>query len=431
MYSFSINPMNLVRTLSTALDLVVDGVSMHQMRTAAVCRYISDEMGYAPLAQQTLLNAALLHDIGAAPDLDERQRLASPSQEKIFGASIFQHAEKGWGLLRDSLCFCDEAEVIRHHHDKWEGGNPSGNAGAAIPLASRIIFLADRVEVQIDKSRPVLGQREDISRRITARKGKDFDPDVVEAFLSCAARESFWLDIMHAGLWDSAFGAPRWESTRFTAKQMLNIASLFATLIDRKSAFTATHSRSVANVAVLLASHMSFCQNELYLMKIAGLLHDLGKLSIHNNILEKPGPLDAGEVLAMRQHTYYTYRLLEQMDTMQQVAQWAAFHHETLDGKGYPFQLGADMLPLGSRIMAVADIFVALAENRPYRNRMEAPAVKRIMTGMANNGKIDSQVLNLLFCIYDKADTIVLASESCGNRDDDLLTLVCEPAGTH
>ncbi|MDL2307346.1 HD domain-containing protein [Desulfovibrio sp. OttesenSCG-928-C06] len=419
MYSFSINTMDLVRTLSTALDLVVGGVSMHQMRTAAVCRYISDEMGSSPTSQQVLLNAALLHDIGAAPDLDERRRLASAAQTELFGAKIYRHAEAGWELLRESLCFGEESGIIRHHHDRWEGGNPSGLSGRDIPLASRIISLSDRVEVQIDKTRPVLGQREDICARIAEQKGKDFDPDVVEAFLACAARECFWLDITHAELWDSAFAPSHWESTRFTAPQMLNVASLFATLIDRKSAFTATHSRSVSNVAVLLASRMSFCQNELYLMKIAGLLHDLGKLAIHNSILEKPGPLTPDEMQAMRQHTYYTYRLLEQIDAMQQVAQWAAFHHETLDGKGYPFQLGADMLPLGSRIMAVADIFVALAENRPYRNRMEATSVKRIMTSMADRGKIDPRVLDILFSLYDEADAIVLASEGGCNHDDE------------
>ena len=99
MSSFTINPMNLVRTLSMALDLVVDGVNMHQMRTAAICRCISEAM-VEPLAQQTLLNAALLHDIGAAPDHDKRRRLVSPSQEEGLGRNIYGHAERGWELLR-------------------------------------------------------------------------------------------------------------------------------------------------------------------------------------------------------------------------------------------------------------------------------------------------------------------------------------------
>lgn len=426
MIFFTINPMNLVRTLSMALDLVVDGANVHQIRTAAICKYISEEMAFEPSEQHILLNAAFLHDIGAAPDHDERQRLTSPTQERLLGMGIYAHAETGWELLRNSLCFATEADAIRHHHDKWEGDNPSGYSGDAIPLSSRIMHLADRVEVQLNKKEPVLGQREKICEWILRKKGSHFDPDVVEAFLACSARECFWLDIMHSGFWSSAFKTDHWGATRFTARQMLNIAGLFATLIDRKSAFTATHSRSVANVAVLLAKHMGFCQNELYLMKIAGLLHDLGKLSIHNSILEKPGPLTSSEVQAMRQHTYYTFRLLEQMEDMRQVAQWAAFHHETLDGKGYPFQLSAEMLPLGSRVMAVADIFVALAESRPYRDRMEGPAVKKIMTGMTEKGKIDPRILEVLYGVYDKADAIVLASEECGAPDEELSDPVCD-----
>ena len=425
MTSFTINPINLIRTLSMALDLVIDGANMHQMRTAVICKYISEKIGFDPLTQQYLLNAAFLHDIGAAPDHDERQRLASPAQDELLGRGIYGHAEIGWELLRDSLCFYTEADAIRHHHDKWEGGNPSGCSGETIPLSSRIIHLADRIEVQINKEQPVLGQREGICGRIKTKKGKHFDPDVVDAFLACAERECFWLDVMHSDFWSSTFATVHWNTTRFSAKQMLNIAGLFATLIDRKSAFTATHSHSVANVAVLLAKHMGFCQNELYLMKIAGLLHDLGKLSVHSNILEKPGPLTSKETQAMRQHTYYTYRLLEQMEDMGQVAQWAAFHHETLDGKGYPFQLSAEMLPLGSRVMAVADIFVALAENRPYRTRMESPAVKKIMTGMANGGKIDDRILNVLYGVYGEADSIVLASKECLAPDEELSDPQC------
>jgi HD-GYP domain-containing protein (c-di-GMP phosphodiesterase class II) len=167
-------------------------------------------------------------------------------------------------------------------------------------------------------------------------------------------------------------------------------------------------------VAVFLAKSCGFCETELYLMRIAGLLHDLGKLSIPNEILEKPGPLTHQEQLIVRQHTFYTYRILEQIDNFQDVAGWAAWHHETLDGKGYPFKLGEDVLTLGARIMAVADIFVALAENRPYRKKLPQETVSRIMKDMVQRQKISGSIVEILLDSYPKAEAIVLRAESWG-----------------
>lgn len=409
MHHFTIHPMNLVRTLSMALNLVVDGASMHQLRTAVICKYIADEMCFAPTKMQLLLNAAFMHDIGAAPDHDEQQRLASPSEEKRLGQGIFSHAEEGWKLLKDSLCFSDSAAAVRHHHDNWKGGNPSGYNGKAIPLESRIIHLADRVEVSVNKSLPVLSQRRAVTDVVVSRRGAQFDPDVVDAFLQCSQKECFWLDVVNPDFVVKSLTNGYTDSVLLSPNQLLNIAEMFATLIDRKSIFTATHSRSVANVAVLLAKHHGFSISELHLMQIAGYLHDLGKLSVHSGILEKPGPLTPGEMEIMRQHTYFTYRLLAQIEDLKLAAQWAAFHHETLDGKGYPFQLTGDMLPLGSRIMSVADIFVALAEDRPYRKRLEASAIRDVMSGLVQNNKIDSLIVSSLYDIYEEADAVVLS----------------------
>lgn len=79
----------------------------------------------------------------------------------------------------------------------------------------------------------------------------------------------------------------------------------------------------------------------------------------------------------IKQHTYYTYRILKQIDGFSTIAEWAAYHHETLDGTGYPFRIKEHELSLGSRIVAVADVFAALTENRPYRATLELSAVEK------------------------------------------------------
>lgn len=103
------------------------------------------------------------------------------------------------------------------------------------------------------------------------------------------------------------------------------------------------------------------------------------------------------EFAIIKQHPYYTYRILEQIDGFQTIAEWAALHHETLDGSGYPFRVGEDSLHLGSRMVAVADVFTALSENRPYRQGLDLKEIENIMRGMVSNRKLDAAVVSDLF----------------------------------
>jgi HD-GYP domain-containing protein (c-di-GMP phosphodiesterase class II) len=368
--------------------------------------------------EHRLLSAALIHDIGAASSLEERRKLANPSLVWTRGEDVYVHAEKGFDLLHNSDTFSDMARAVRHHHDRWDGANPSGLSGAAIPLAGRIIHLADRVEINVDKSLPILLNAERVRALIREDSGKEFDPELVDVFMDCSTKESFWLDQTvpeHASDFNSRMDL---GCTPYSVQDMLNVAKIFATIIDRMSRFTATHSRSVSGVAVFLARQAGFSQNELHLMRIAGLLHDLGKLSIPNAILEKPGALTVEERLIVRQHTFYTYRILEQIEKFEAVAGWAAWHHETLDGQGYPFRLDESQLSLGARIMAVADIFVALAENRPYREKLPRETVTRIMGGMVANRKISGPLVESLFDGYAEAERVVRSMEGWDGRSD-------------
>jgi HD-GYP domain-containing protein (c-di-GMP phosphodiesterase class II) len=406
---FNISPVSLMRSMTLALDLAVDGVGRHQQRVAFICRGIAEEVGMPVPEMQVLLCAALMHDIGAASQHDERRKIADPNTESRLGEGLFAHAENGYLLLRDSQCLARAALPVRCHHDHWQGGNLSGFVGDRIPLVSRIIHLADRIEIRIKNDRPILSQKNEVLEYAKKHSGITFDPALVETFLACSRKESFWLDVINHSYTNDFYTQLDWGRTPFTGADMLQVAELYATIIDRMSPFTATHSRSVSEVAVLLARHHGFCNHELYLMKITGLLHDLGKLSVPNSILEKPGKLDPSELLIMRQHTYYTYRILEQTDELKNLAGWAAWHHETLDGQGYPFKINGDFLPLAARIMAVADIFVALAEQRPYRGRMELDRLSDILRDMAANNKITAGVVASVLDLRQEAQSLLLS----------------------
>jgi HD-GYP domain-containing protein (c-di-GMP phosphodiesterase class II) len=406
--AFFIQPIDLMRSLSLTLDIAIVGISAHQRRTTLICHSIGEELLLSRQEQELLLAASFLHDLGAASYTEERAQLMDPNCDDLMGHAIYRHAEYGGTLLRDSGIFTSLAKVVRCHHDRWDGGNPSGLRGDAIPLPSRIIHLANRIDILARGNRPILSQREDICRIIQKEGSLKFDPMVVDAFLRCSEKESFWLDQCNASYAPQVIDKMAvWGANNYTAEEVLRIAELYATLIDRKSAFTATHSRSVSRVAALLGAEAGFCKTELTTMRIAGLLHDLGKLSVPNAILDKPGALTQEELNIMRQHTYYTYRILEQVENFSTIASWAALHHETLDGQGYPFKIHADDFPLGARIMAVADIFVALAEDRPYRKRMSQDVIKRIMDDMGKADKIDKRGLEMLFDRLQDAEYVI------------------------
>lgn len=402
MQSFNIHPAGLIKALSMALELAVSGMSKHHWRTALICRHMALRLDIGQMEMQKLLHTALLHDIGAASSWDERRKL---KDESLFvGKGVYKHAEDGYLLLKDSARLADLAKPIRHHHDKWGGGNLSGAKGEEIPLISRIIHLADRVEVLIQDQGSILSQRGRIIDKIVQAGGGDFDPDLVECFKRCAQAEYFWLDLVNGSYYDEFFAdMDVYGVVNYSLEDIIGISEIFAMIIDRMSVFTANHSRSVAKVAAYIARDRGFSTAEVKYMQVAGLLHDLGKLSIPNSILEKPGALTSEEVAIIRQHTYYTYRILEKIDNFGVIKKWAAYHHECLDGSGYPFRLTEDEIPLGARIVAVADVFVALTEERPYRGRLPKERVEAIVLSMARKRKLDAGVAGGLLKNYDEA----------------------------
>ncbi|NOY13172.1 MAG: HD domain-containing protein [Deltaproteobacteria bacterium] len=190
-------------------------------------------------------------------------------------------------------------------------------------------------------------------------------------------------------------------------KDLFSIASIFRHIIDFKSRFTATHSTGVAECAVLLSRYFGLTDSEIAQMEVAGYFHDLGKLAIPNSILEKPGKLTKAEFAVMKQHTYFTYTVLSTIGGLGPIAEWAAFHHEKLDGSGYPFHVAADKINIGARIMAVADIFTALTEDRPYRTGMEKKQIKDILISQTANNSLDERIVNILFENFDEISTEV------------------------
>ena len=146
-----------------------------------------------------------------------------------------------------------------------------------------------------------------------------------------------------------------------STKNLLILCDLFSQIIDSKSPFTATHSHGVAHTAQEILKLTGLASSEDYLtIYIAGLVHDIGKLAVPVDILEKPGALSDLERHEIKRHAEIGIQLLDSIPGFRCVCDWAGMHHERLDGKGYPYGLGAAKLTLPMRVMAVADVFLSL-----------------------------------------------------------------------
>ncbi len=389
--SYTIELHRLLTNLSLCLDFCREGVDRHHQRVAYISLGMACEIGLTERERDLLFSAAVIHDAGAST-WGEKQLLAQFEIDDPW-----EHCQGGYQLVNGVDLLKPMAEIILSHHDKFDGKNKSGLVKNGIPLAARIIHLADRIDILIKQDTNVLLQQRKVIRTVEDLAWQIFDPDLVAAFRRLARRESFWLELCSPLLLTRHLAACSPAKVNINEKDLKQIAWMFAAVIDKKSPFTHCHSRDVSRVAARLAAVMGFNDKEVSLMEIAGLLHDIGKLSVPEEILEKPSSLTAEEYAIIRQHSFYTYRILEMAGLPAPLPGYAAYHHEKLDGSGYPFHLSAPDLSPGARIMAVADVFVALREDRPYRLGKELGEIEKIMYEMVLNNALDGNIVKALF----------------------------------
>ena len=149
----------------------------------------------------------------------------------------------------------------------------------------------------------------------------------------------------------------------------LRAAATLAHAVDARDAYTGRHSFVVGELAAVVARQLGLEPEEVELVRLAGSLHDLGKLAIPEEILRKPGPLTAAEKLVLRRHPQIGYRMLRSLG-VEPVSTWVLHHHERWDGHGYPHGLSGEQIPLGSRIILVVDAYDAMTSDRIYSSRV-------------------------------------------------------------
>ncbi len=358
----------LTAAFASAVDMVNYLLKNHHRRTAILAWHLGTALHLKDDAMADLCMAAALHDVGALT-ISERNALIQLDVEQPE-----PHAILGAAMLEDLPNFKRVSCIVRHHHARFD------KAHAETPFESFVLHLADRIEILYNASEHYLHQVDSISQVISALSGELFHPEVVEAFFTIAHKDVLWLDLEHMSLNALLEKVLEHKSPiALTMEVLEGIALTFSKVIDYRSAFTATHSRGVGAIAYHLATYSGLDHQTAQRIKIAGYLHDIGKLGIPTEIIEKKSELDETEYSDIKAHSYFTHVILSEIPGISDIAHWASSHHEKRDGTGYPYHLEHNALSIETDILSFADLFTALSENRPYRDPMHKDEVLRII----------------------------------------------------
>ncbi|MGB9877737.1 MAG: HD-GYP domain-containing protein [bacterium] len=420
MKSPKMSPSEVLIALSTVLDLAHPELSNHHKVCAYISLKIADEMKLEEEPKRSLFSAALVHDIGI---LSLRESL---DVHQIEAIDPHRHAYLAYRLLKDNAFFKkvapQAANIVLYHHAPWqEMENASRRTTLLnaivrateekIILPSYILSIADKISFLIKPGKFILHQAGEIRQRMSELGGSILPEEVVEAFLLVSSRESFWLELTSPYLDSILFEQLDFPPISLDWDEELSIGRLICDITDFKSPFTAVHSFSVGEIAEKLASFCGFSKEELKEIKIAGYMHDLGKIAVPLEVLEKNGNLTPEEFEVVKAHPFYTHMVLSRIKGWERIRDWASFHHEHLDGTGYPFHLREEELDLGSRIMGVADVYSALREYRPYRGVMKKEDVMGILGKLVEDRALDGELVSLVEEKYEDLDATFLQAQ--------------------
>ena len=178
---------------------------------------------------------------------------------------------------------------------------------------------------------------------------------------------------------------------------VLEFVISLSNVIEAKDSYTDGHTRRVADVAIALGKRMGLAEQQIKVLDVAAVIHDIGKVGTPELILNKPGSLNQDEFQIMREHPEMGARIIRPISALKDCLDPVLHHHEKMDGSGYPHGLKGEEISVEARIVAVADIFDALYTKRPYRDALDIGVVKDIIEKDCTAGKLDKQVVNQLF----------------------------------
>jgi HD-GYP domain-containing protein (c-di-GMP phosphodiesterase class II) len=412
-----------VAGFSEGLDLAEGRAMGHAMRVCYIATSLARSLSLSDSQLTTLYHASLLHDLGVPLVSSDLVELIGVNENALFAASprkapeelaadcrapvpdiiigAFRRHTSSGGAQAIALGLpTDVGEAVASSHENWDGsGYPEGLAANDIPQLSRVLAVADWAESVIAEEQNSLIARRNLIAELEDVSEVVLDPRLVEEIKAISRSDDFWLGLFAKDLTRSMLTAKPHENGKSNWKAVVTLARAFAQVIDSKSPFTQGKSRQVAEIAGQLAEAVGLTTDHVQLIQLAALLHDIGQLTVPARIMGKPDILSLTEMQLMQRHPSYSRLILEALPGLEEAALWVGAHHERPDGKGYPEMLTTDVIPLESRIIAVANVYVALTSNRPYRRALGEKDALKVLTGAAGT-QLDAHLVHVFRSLH-------------------------------
>ncbi|ENP8452190.1 HD-GYP domain-containing protein [Vibrio parahaemolyticus] len=384
--------------VARALDYVGVDDTHHSHRVAYMAYQCALALNWDLKKAEFCYFAGMIHDCGVSETQEHKMLL-----DELIPQDAKAHCLRGYQTLKQCRLLSQFAVPVLYHHTHWDELQHLDLPEFEKDVAA-ILYLSDRLDFM--RARYVMNchcdivtlHEELIAECVLANAGTLFNPVMCEAIVKLIMTDGFWFameseNIETIGL---NFKSIDWLQKQLTIWDMNSLGLFLARIVDAKSPFTYQHSQKVAELSRYLAGKLGLDEHDQEMLFIAGLVHDIGKLKTPDEILHKEGALSKQEYTRIKRHTIDTQLALHKVFPNAKIAEWASNHHERLDGSGYPYHKTAEELDIPSRIIAVADVFQALSQDRPYRGRMSQTQIGEIMDDLIEQNKLCAHVYEVL-----------------------------------
>lgn len=398
--------------IASTTDILREKEKSHKQKVAYISYCCAQKMGWeAQLCQQAFV-VGLIHDCGFSLK-GKQEFLLAQNRSDLEQNDLM----RGYLMLRECSPFAQLAEPVLYQKTDWKFLQKITTTSIYNKHMAALIHLATFIEKRITLE--ALDQYQNIKKSVKDRliqqvlsySGTKFHPQHTESIKSLFHSDGFWFSMESHFIEElsNTFSCEQWSHQLSGVSAAISVAELLLEIIAGKSDFTYTHSIKVAKLALYLGSKMGYSEENAQMLYLAGMIHDIGKIKTPEYVLHKPSKLDDEEFTCIKRHATDSHYLLGKMFRHRYLANWAANHHERLDGSGYPLGLTAKYLDEPSRIIAVVDVFQALTQHRPYRSGMSLPQVLEILKQSVYHKQLDGNVFSHLLQYADECFSISTA----------------------
>ena len=418
MINMKLNLTDTLYAMSFALDTVqyeMGGISNeHGKHVAFISYFMGKYLNYDNDKLNDLVGLAILHDNafteyvreeynnGELFDYNELKEKEDITKLRNGFLSLPRHNVVGEENIRLIPFKTDVKDVILYHHENADGSGPLKKKDFETNEMAQIIHIADMMDVLFDLKTIKEKEFDEAINKIKNLEGKLFSKKMVDTLINSFTYNEIKI-LQDEGVIPYLEKNLKSNVYDYTDDEIKNICLFFARIIDYKSSITKNHSLGVADKCYKMAKFYNFSDDKAIRFYFAGAFHDIGKLIINNDILEKPGKLTSNEFEHIKNHARATEAILSKIEGIEDITEWAGRHHEKLDGSGYNHKLSAKDLSFEDRLLACIDIYQALTEKRSYKDKFIHGDSIKIMYEMANDNKIDINIVkDIEKCFEDK-----------------------------